>query len=161
MKIKNLKSKKSSLFEVTLKKFQIYKNTSINNLELKFKQILYIISNYHLNQKKILFIGLPYSNNQLLLKYSKHNFVTKKLIFDYLKDTNKLKNISLIVFFNSKVEDVNILKKLHFVNKPLIIIGQEVFIKNKVIGDYVIHFNTMFKPLKQFCTFLIYSIIKK
>lgn len=161
MKIKKIKSKKYSLLELTLKKFQLYKKNSVNNLELKLKQILYIIANYHLRKKKILFIGVPYSRNQFLIKRSKHTFIMPHSVINYLHNPKKLKNISLIVFFNSQFKDTKILKELQLIKKPLIILGQHVFVKNKLIGEYVINFNMTFKPLKQFCAFLIYSIIKK
>ena len=163
MKIKKIKSKKYSLLELTLKKFQLYKKNSINNLEIKLKQIFYIIVNYHLRKKKILFIGLPYtsSRNHFLVKRSKHTFITTNSAISYFHNPTKLKNISLIVFFNSKLKDTNILKELRLIKKPLIILGQHVCVNHKLIGEYVINFNMEFKPLKQFCAFLIYSIIKK
>ena len=161
MKIKKLKLKKQLLTSLALKKFQVYKTISFYKLELKFKQILHVISHYHLNKKKILFIGLPYSNNQLLYKYSRHVFTTKQLSNNYLNDKTKLKNISLIVFFNSKIEDLKILNDLRFTRKPLIVIGQFFFSKNTQIGDYFVNLNLKSKSLKQFCAFIIYSIIKK
>lgn len=161
MKIKNLKSKKQLLLALALKKFQVYKSTSFFNVELKFKQVLHIISDYHLNKKKILFIGLPYSNNQLLFKYSKHTFVTKQLLHNYLNNTIKLKNISLVVFFNFQINDLSLLKELQFVKKPLIVIGQNVISKKRFSGDYFVNLNLAVVHLKQFCAFIIYSIIKK
>ena len=161
MKIKNLKTKKQPLITLTFNKFQVYKNASVYNLEPKFKQILHIISDYHLNKKKILFIGLPYSNNQILFRYSKHHFITKQLLKNYLNENSKLKNISLIVFFNSQVRDFSLLKELHLVKKPLIVLGHSFSFKNTYIGDYVVNLSITLNHLKQFCAFLIYSIIKK
>ena len=161
MKIKKLKIKKTLLTSLALKKFQVYKTISLNKLELKFKQILHVISHYHLNKKKILFIGLPYSNNQLLHKYSKHFFATKQLSNNYLNDKTKLKNISMIVFFNSKIDDLKIFKELKVTKKPVIIIGQFFFSKNTQTSDYFVNLNLKSKSLKQFCAFIIYSIIKK
>lgn len=161
MKIKKIKSKKYSLLELTLKKFQLYKKNSIHNLELKFKQILYIISSYHLSGKKILFIGLPYSKSQSLLKYSKHTFIPTHSVTNYLNNPHKLKNINLIVFFNPQLKDTNILKEFQLIKKPFIAMGQYVFVKNKLTSDYAINFNMKFIHLKQFCAFIIYAIIKK
>lgn len=161
MKITKLKTKKQLLFELFLKKFQTYKTDSFSKAELKFKQVLHIISDYHLNKKKILFIGMPYSTNYLLLKYSKHTFVPKRLLTKYLNNTRKLKNINLIVFFNFQIDDLILLKELQFVKKPLVVIGKDVFTKNKNISDYFVRINLTVKHLKQFCAFIIYSIIKK
>ena len=161
MKVKNLKSKKQLLMSLTLKKFQVYKNSLFYKLELKFKQSLQIISNYHLKKRKILFIGLPYKNNQLVFKSSKHIFVTKELLHAYLNPKDKLKNISLIVFFNFQLKDFNLLKELKGIKKAIIVIGQTFSIKNKSLSDYNVDFNLKKVNLKQFCSFLIYSILKK
>lgn len=161
MKIKNLKSKKQLLVSLTLKKFQVYKNSLFYKLELNLKQSLQIIANYHLKKRKILFIGLPYKNNPSVLKSSKHIFVPKKLLHSSLHPKDRLKNISLVVFFNFQLKDLNLLRELKVIKKPVIVIGQTFLIKNKSLCDYTVNFNLNKVNLKQFCSFLIYSIIKK
>ena len=160
MKIKTLKPKKKLLLSLILKKFQVYKNTLFCKVELKFKQSLQIIYEYHLKKKYILFIGLPYCNNHRLINSSKHSFVTKNLLHKYLHNKSRVKNISLVVFFNFKIEDLNLLKELKVIKKPLIVIGQTFLIKNSLFIDYDVDINLQNLDLKQFCSFLLYSTVK-
>ena len=161
MKVKKLKPKKKLLLTLTLKKFQTYKNFFFYKLELKLKQSLQVIFNYNLKKKKILFIGLPYCSNQLLFKSSKHIFVTKKEVHKFLNNKSILKNLSLIVFFNFKSKDLNLLNDLKIIKKPVIVIGQTFLINRKLEIEYTVNLNLNILDVKQFCSFLIYSTIKK
>lgn len=172
MKTKNLKTKKFTLLHLHLIKFQAYKQknlcfNSLNLLELKIKQILQIIALYHSNKKRILFIGFPYINNKNILKYSKHTFIPKN-VFSNGSFVNKTKYSSLVktsdlsIIFNPTKKEFFLFKEFYSKNKPLIVLGNSFF-NNKInhkITYNAFGFNTR-KYVKQFCSFLIFTILKQ
>lgn len=186
MKLKNQNIKKYTLTKLYLSKYQAYKNNlndfvnskTLDNLELNFKQILNLIHLYHLSNKRILFVGFPHIKKKSILKYLKHNFLPKNLWVKGLfgnkacllkkktKTKNSLKNAfstqnnpDLIVFFNPQKEDSFILKELHKLGKPLICLGTRSNF-NLSYATYSVSASFLNQKLKQFCSFLIYSILK-
>lgn len=166
MKLKTLKTKRYTLLRLHLLRFQTYKClnkksffNSIKHLELRLKQILQLIYLYHYNNKKILFIGFPYSKSKFISGYSKHIFIPKKMysgrVLAYKNDIN------LIVIFNLTKKDTLILKELSDIKKPTVFLGNsnEIKILNKFtysINSFIIN-----KNFKQFCHFLMCTILKQ
>ena len=169
MKLKNLKIKKYTLLRLNLIKFQTYKCknkhtffNSVNQLELKIKQILQLIYLYHYNNKRILFVGFPYIKSNYLLNYSKHIFVPKKVwlnrsfINKFVFDKN---STDLIIIFNPTFKELSVFKELNHIKKPIIILGNSKNNINQltysISGSFIKH------HIKQFCSFLIYTILKQ
>ena len=156
MKIKS-KSKQISLINYNLLKYQTYnfKKTfkqkfKIVTTSIEIKRALNIIYFYNIKLKKIVFIGFPFNNkitNQL-----KHSFISKNML---LKNYNNLTDYDLIVFNKSIYNDEKIIKNLISYNLPLIVFGSDD-------NDYYnINGNFKSKTIKNFCFFLLFSILKK
>jgi ribosomal protein S2 len=185
MKLKNLKIKKHTLLKLHLLKYQAYKNNSksfinrtVDHLELSLKQALNLIYSYHSSNKRILFIGFPYIKSKLILKDSPHFFMQKKLWvnglfgnknanFQNSKQKNTLlngtsfnKDPDLVVFFNASNKDTGILKELSTLGCPLISLGSQNSVEPVNITYNVPAF-LLRKNMKQLCSFLIYSILRK
>jgi hypothetical protein len=185
MKLKNQKIKKYTLTKLHLSKYQAYKGSLfsstdsniLENLELTLKQALNLIHLYHSNNKRILFIGFPYIKNKYILKYLKHNFLPKNLwvkglfgnktsVFKKSKNKNSIlktfstqNNPDLIVFFNPKLKDTIILEELYKTGQPLICLGTEPSFSTSY-ATYNVPAFFFNKKLKQFCSFLVHSILK-
>jgi hypothetical protein len=185
MKLKNQKIKKYTLTKLHLSKYQAYKGSLysfadskiLENLELTLKQALSLIHLYHSRNKRILFIGFPYIKNKYILKYLKHSFLPKNLwvkglfgnktsVFKKLKNKNSIlktfstqNNPDLIVFFNPKIGDTVILQELYKTGRPLICLGTEPNF-NLSCTTYNVPAFFFNKKLKQFCSFLVHSILK-
>jgi hypothetical protein len=186
MKVQHFKIKKYTLLKLHLIKYQAYKIClknlkplkTVDCLELNLKHALNLIYLYHFNNKKILFIGFPYNKKLNTLSPLQHFFISKKLwvngifsnknakIQNLLKQTTtKLtnpfgkKDPNLVVLFNFSKKDQNILNELSLIGCPLIIIGSQtpIYIPNLV---YAIPGLFLKKNIKQFCFFLIYSMLK-
>ena len=185
MKLKTQKIKKYTLTKLYLSKYQAYKGSLfgftdskiLENLELTLKQALNLIHLYHSSNKRILFIGFPYIKNKYILKYLKHNFLPKNLwikglfgnkasVFKNSKNKSSVlktfsiqSNPDLIVFFNPKFEDTTILQELYKTGQPLICLGTEPGF-NSFYATYNVPAFFFNKKLKQFCSFLVHSILK-
>lgn len=137
------------------KKFYIYNNFKIEDIEHRLKKSLEIIQKYHINGKKILFItSSSVSKWNDLLKHTKHNIVNKDFLsnkkindrFNFLHPLKKLNSqtkYNLIVilgkFSNDNFINENYKKKI-----PIIFVGHSLDIFNnqlsyKVPGDFSFH----------------------
>lgn len=156
MKIRK-KIKKTSLINFNLLKCQIYEKKNknlisfgIEPLNFEIKQVLKIISLYNIKNKKILFVGFSY--NKMLTNQLKQTFISKTECFNNFIKTY---DYDLIVFNKSKTKDEIIFKKFNSLNIPLIVFGNY---KNQT---YVVNGNFRSKKVKNFCSFLIFSLLKK
>jgi hypothetical protein len=176
MKLENFKIKKYTLLKLYLLKYQAYKvnfkNTTtktIDSIELCLKQSLNLIYLYHSGNKRILFIGFPYIKNKLALKDSQHFFLQKKVWMPGLFSNNSgssrkaslpTKNFDLVVLFNASNTDIVLLEELSSIGFPLIVLGSRISL-DSINSIYTVPVFVLKKKMKQLCSFLIYSIIKK
>jgi|TARA_B110000261_G_scaffold164681_1_gene216178 hypothetical protein len=182
MKLKNFKIKKYTLLKLHLIKYQTYKLSTrdvpklnaVDYLELRLKQALSLIHLYHSSNKRILFIGFPYIKDKIVLRSLQHFFIQKKLWSNGLfgnKNASMQKPLllgnpftkkdpDLVVFFNATAKDVGVLKEVSAIGCPLIVIGNQSSCK---IDNVVCSVSGFFlrKNMKQLCSFLVYSILKK
>ena len=144
MKLENFKIKKYTLLKLYLLKYQAY-------------------------NKRILFIGFPYIKNKLVLKDSQHFFLQKKVWMPGLFSNNSgssrkaflpTKNFDLVVLFNASNTDIVLLKELSSLGFPLIVLGSQIPL-DSINSIYTVPVFVLKKKMKQLCSFLIYSIIKK
>lgn len=186
MKLKKLNIKKYTLLKFHLIKYQAYKTMlknrsdikSIDNLQFCTKQALNLIYSYHSSHKRILFIGFPYTKKNLLARTTKHAFIPKSMwipgIFGnknakidekknkthVVRSLNLTNDPDLVVLFNVTSKDLNILKEVCSVGCPVLIFGSNTNFKSaNIVNEIPAYFYK--KPLKQMCSFLIYSILKK
>lgn len=186
MKLKKFIVKKHTLLKFHLIKYQAYKNRLkkdanfklIDNLQLRIKQALNLIHLYHFNNKRILFIGFPYTKKNLLARTTKHAFIPKSMwipgifgnknakIHDKKNKTHIVRSLNLtnapdlVILFNATPKDLGILKEVCSVGCPVLIFGCNINFKSaNIVNEIPAYFYK--KPLKQMCSFLIYSILKK
>lgn len=156
MKIKT-KSKQFSLINYNLLKYQIYNFNKISkqkfkivNTNIEIKRVLKIIHSYNIKLKKIIFIGFPYNNS--LTNQLNHLFISKNTLS---KNYTNLTDYDLIVVNKSTYKDEKIIKNLKSYNLPLIVFGSD---DNNY---YNINGNFKSRTVKNFCFFLMFSVLKK
>lgn len=165
MKIK-FKQKSRSLIKLHLLKYQIYKNNlniSLNNVNTELKQALKVIYLYNNKKKKILFIGFPFNTklqNQLDQIFMSKIDLKKNLQNNniYLSGSN-VKKPDLIVFNSTSLKDSKITKELKKFNLPLILFGSSDLVSN--FKTYNVKVSLEKNYIKNFCWFLIFSILTK
>ncbi len=182
MKLKNFKIKKYTLLKLYLLKYQAHKTNFRNStakiidyIELCLKQALNLIYLYHSSNKRILFIGFPYIKKKSILKDSQHFFLQKKLWVNGLVSNKKVNSIpgflpskslstdkpfDLVVLFNASTKDIFALKELSSAGYPLIILGSQISLKS-INTIYTVPTFLLKRNMKQLCSFLIYSILRK
>jgi|TARA_B110000967_G_C18901297_1_gene575453 hypothetical protein len=182
MKLKNFKVKKYTLLKLYLLKYQAHKinfqsstSKTIDYIELCLKQALNLIYLYHSSNKRILFIGFPYIKNKLILKDSQHFFLQKSLWTNGLLGNNDVsstqgilsmnsssanKTFDLVVLFNASIKDLPVLKELSSIGYPLVVLGSQISLKS-INTIYTVPAFLLKKNMKQLCSFLIYSILRK
>ena len=65
------------------------------------------------------------------------------------------------MFFNPSIKYLGVLKEFKSSNKPIIVLGNISSLKNKLVSDYLVNLNLQCKNIKQLCSFIVYSSIKK
>lgn len=180
MKLKKLNIKKYTLLKFHLIKYQAYKTMlknrsdikSIDNLQFCTKQALNLIYSYHSSHKRILFIGFPYIKITNFSRVFKHSFIQKSLWVNGLFGNKNAKKkslsrqlgitneVDLVVIFNATNKDLNILKEVSSIGCPIIVLGSDITFKSSNIIN-AIPARFVARNLKQLCSFLIYSILKK
>lgn len=133
-----------------------------NNANLK--QVLKIIHMFNINNKTIWFIGFDKKFNL----NDKHVFLpthlwSKGIIgnkkFVKTKISN-LKDPDLVVVLNCKLLTNTVIKEFVVSNIPIIILGSPVKLSLKSCYIKFVPLNFE-KKLKQFCLFILYSVLKK
>ena len=139
-------------------------NESIEDFEVRFKQILRLIYDFHCKKKTIYFVDFPKINNIKFLKTfykNNHKFFSHDMIMRKIKNKNKI-DASLIVFFTTDIK-LLVLNNLLKLNVPLVSFSDALLIdKNKLSKKDTS--KTIFLQnikLKQFSMCLFYSIFKK
>lgn len=169
MKKKSVKKNIYSCLNLVLLKYQGIEN--ILNINVNLKYALKIISTFSKSNKKIWFIGfdsfinlnkLNLSSNYLFLS---SDFLIKGVIGNrkYVKLKSKYHNFKkpelvVILGSNNKIDITN--KEISKLNIPIITFGS---IKNLSLKScYIINipFKNLETKTKNFCFFLIYSILK-
>ena len=169
MKKKLVKKNIYSYLNLVLLKYQDIKN--ILNINVNLKYALKIINIFSKSNKKIWFIGfdslinlnkLNLNSNYLFLS---SNFLIKGVIGNkkYVKLKSKYHNFKkpelvVILGFNNKINIT--IKEISKLNIPIILFGS---IKNLSLKScYIISvpFKNLETKIKNFCFFLIYSILK-
>ena len=155
-----------SLIKLYLLKYQVYKdktvdffNSNLYKIDIELKQILKIIYLYKTNKKKIMFIGFPLKKSIS----SQYFFISKKYYLKKMLGNNsylllKQKKPKLIVFNNVQKKDAIIVNELKNFKIPLILLGNTTKLECK---NYYFNADLKSNKIKNFCFFLIYSILIK
>ena len=70
------------------------------------------------------------------------------------------KTFDLVVLFNASIKDLPVLKELSSIGYPLVVLGSQISLKS-INTIYTVPAFLLKKNMKQLCSFLIYSILRK